>query len=97
MKTKTVNAVTSRLTEESDYLLSKMTLKNVRVFLPKFRGTSVNQLTDAILNMGAPTMFTDKGDFCAITDHRNIKVSKILQKVYLGRLGFSAYVKFCQS
>jgi len=80
----TATDLNTRIPDGDDYLemLSMLSPHHVYVELPKFKVESAFELEKMMAQMGMPLAFTDDADFSGMSGKRDIKIDKILQKVF---------------
>ena len=64
-------------------IVSAMTVKKIRLMLPKFNTTSEFELSDVLQEMGMPEAFSDKADFSGMTGKKDLKISKVVHKAFI--------------
>ncbi len=76
--------IKERIPNAADYqqMLKALRIVKVYVEIPSFRIESSFELESMMKQMGMPLAFTDNADFSGIAGRRDIKISKILQKVF---------------
>lgn len=67
---------------EYDEMIQSMRPNEVYVEIPRFKIESSFKLEDMMMKMGMTLAFSDDADFSGISGRRDIKISKILQKVF---------------
>ncbi|OQV19908.1 Serpin B8 [Hypsibius exemplaris] len=63
--------------------LEKLSENQVHVFLPKFKISADYQLVENLKAIGIKTAFQNGADFSAISRRGNLKISKVVQKVFI--------------
>jgi len=69
--------------EEYVEMLKNMRYEDVYAEIPMFKMESSFSLEAMMSNMGMPIAFTNSADFSGMSGHKDIKISKILQKVFI--------------
>jgi serpin B len=65
--------------------LGDLRRQRVNVFLPKFKINAGYDLIEGLESMGIRTAFTDQADFRGISEEGDLKISKVVQKVFIGK------------
>ena len=60
-----------------------LTPEKVSIYMPKFRLEETYGLEKVLSGMGMPTAFSDAADFGNMTDERNLKIGRVIHKVYV--------------
>jgi serpin B len=80
----TVKNLSSLVPDAEDYekMIRALQPNEVYMEIPRFKIESSYKLEEMMMNMGMPLAFSDDADFSGISGRRDIKISKILQKVF---------------
>ncbi len=81
----TASDLHTRIPTSDDYMkmISNLRYEEIYAEIPMFRMESSYKLEEMMSDMGMPVAFTDAADFSGISGKRDIKISKILQKVFI--------------
>ena len=64
-------------------LVSKLEIKKVDVFLPKFKIETKTEMKNDLNAMGMPTAFSDEADFSGITGRPNLKIDEVIHQTFI--------------
>jgi len=79
-----IQALESSLTAAAlDSALGQLSSNKVDVYLPKFKVNTDYQLVEPLKALGIKAAFSNQADFSGISQKGNLKISKVVQKVFV--------------
>ena len=65
--------------------LSQPRRRTVQLFLPRFKVNTKYDLVDPLQTLGVKAAFSDAANFTGISRAQDLKISKVVQKVFVGK------------